>query len=437
MKRIRYSQAKERIIEFTKENFSDFYQHEEFNAAMTHWIQSPEICPPLMPPKLYFQLPELMKKKQSSKQLINARMIADPQQQFQPSFQFVMDDIPFPPPKHPDFTFIDLFAGIGGFRIAMQELGGKCVFSSEWDKYAKKTYEANFGEVPYGDINQFASANISDNAVSAIIPEHDILCAGFPCQPFSLAGVSKKQSMGRKHGFEDKTQGTLFFNIAKIIAAKQPKAFFLENVKNLLSHDKGQTWEIIENTLNELGYIFQKKVVDGASWVPQHRERIFIVGYNPHKVHISQNEIIILENPSLGYKRKELKEIIKDGLEGYTLGPGTWDTLVRHKRHHAEAGNGFGYGMHSVPIKNGAITRTISARYHKDGAEILIEQPGKRPRRLAVEEAMQLQGYNPKKFIFSQVSNTQAYKQIGNSVVVPAILDTAREIVKVLKEKSK
>lgn len=328
--------------------------------------------------------------------------------------------IPYPTPKNPKFTFIDLFAGIGGFRIAMQSNGGECVFSSEWDKYARQTYEKNFGEIPFGDITKIDEK---------MIPDHDVLCAGFPCQPFSLAGVVKKESLGRKHGFEDETQGTLFFDIARIIKAKRPKAFFLENVKNLKSHDNGNTFKIIMKTLTEeLGYVVNHKVVDGVKWVPQHRERIFIVGYDPKKVDIKKEDIFIPEEPKGKYEYPELKEIIKKKVEEiYTLGPGTWDTLKRHKEFHKNAGNGFGYGIIKPPIKKGASTRTISARYHKDGAEILIEQKGKRPRRLTVEEAMQLQGYDPDKYIFP-VSRTQAYRQIGNSVVVPAITSCAKEI---------
>ncbi|HNW81364.1 MAG TPA: DNA (cytosine-5-)-methyltransferase [bacterium] len=333
-------------------------------------------------------------------------------------------DVPFPPPADPEFTFIDLFAGIGGFRIAMQKVGGKCVFSSEWDKYARLTYEANFGETPFGDITKINEKDI---------PEHDILCAGFPCQPFSLAGIVKKESLGRSHGFEDEKQGTLFFDVARIIKEKRPKAFFLENVKNLISHDAGKTFKIIMETLEkELGYVVNYKIIDGIKWVPQHRERIFIVGYNSNILKIDANEIIIPDGPGPNYKYIELKDVVSEkASDEYTLGSGTWNTLVRHKKHHKEAGNGFGYGIIKTPIKKGVTTRTISARYHKDGAEILIEQRGKRPRRLTIKEAMQLQGYDPERFIFP-VSKTQAYRQIGNSVVVPAISACAKEIYKII-----
>lgn len=341
-------------------------------------------------------------------------------------FDFINEDVPFPPKKTWDFTFIDLFAGIGGFRIAFQNAGGKCVFTSEWDKHAKETYEANFGEYPYGDIR---------GIVKSEIPDHDVLCAGFPCQPFSLAGVSKKNSLGRKHGFEDETQGTLFFEIKEILRIKRPKAFMLENVKNLLGHDKGKTFEVIRHALeDQLGYMVAWDIVDGSKWVPQHRERIFIVGFDPQQIPVKKEEICIPKAPNNGYRYPQLKDIVVEKVKGHTLGPGTWDTLERHKAHHESRGNGFGYGLHSLPIKSGTITRTISARYHKDGAEVLIEQKNDRPRRLTISEAMQLQGFDPERFVFP-VSNTQAYKQIGNSVVVPAVQATAVQIASTLRSR--
>ena len=207
----------------------------------------------------------------------------------------------------------------------------------------------------------------------------------------------------------------------------------LENVKNLLSHDNGETFKVIRHALEDkLGYVINWKVVDGAKWVPQHRERIFIVGYDPKQMKTTKDDISIPGAPETGYSYPSLSSIIHRNLAGYTLGPGTWDTLERHKARHAAKGNGFGYGIHHFPIADNAVTRTISARYHKDGAEVLIAQKGDRPRRLSVEEAMQLQGYDPERFIFP-VSKTQAYKQIGNSVVVPAIRSTAKEIARTLK----
>jgi DNA (cytosine-5)-methyltransferase 1 len=400
-------------------------ENDEFEAVVSHCLLNPSIQPPLISKNDFLALLKVFRLEHNEPNKHSCKDSANPYQQL---FDFIKKEIPFPEPKHPEFTFIDLFAGIGGFRIAFQNSGGKCQFTSEWDKYAKQTYFENFGEVPYGDIRKIDKKTI---------PEHDVLCAGFPCQPFSLAGVSKKNSLGRKHGFEDETQGTLFFDIKEILRLKRPKAFMLENVKNLKSHDKGKTFEVIRKSLEEdLGYVVNFKIVDGAKWVPQHRERIFIVGYDPKVINITKEEIIIPTEPEPGYVFPGLKSILDMKTTGYTVGPGTWETLKRHKKKHAEKGNGFGYGLIKVPISENQITRTISARYHKDGAEVLIEQPKDRPRRLSIIEAMQLQGYDPEKFKFP-VSNTQAYRQIGNSVVVPAVEACAKEISKVLRRFSK
>lgn len=265
-------------------------------------------------------------------------------------------DIPFPAPKHPKFTFIDLFAGIGGIRLAYQKAGGKCVFSSEYDKFAKVTYEANFGEVPFGDITVIDEKSI---------PNHDILLAGFPCQPFSIAGVSKKISLGKKHGFLDETQGTLFFDIARIIKEKRPKAFMLENVKNLVAHDKGRTFKIIYNTLDELGYSVNYRILDGKHFVPQHRERIIIVGFDKELFHGKESFVF----PKLPKPKMVLNNILEEKPDPkYTLSDKLWKYLQDYAAKHKAKGNGFGFGLTDL---NG-ISRTISARYYKDGSEILI-----------------------------------------------------------------
>lgn len=397
-----------------------FVEHGEFRAALTHWLMNPDYKPPLMPENVWeilhalFTIPVDGNRKSAVSERGLPRQLRLSQSFYQ---------IPYPPPDNPSFTFIDLFAGIGGFRIAFQNVGGKCVFSSEWDKYAQRTYEANFGDMPYGDIRKIEKQSI---------PDHDVLVAGFPCQPFSLAGVSKKKSLGRKHGFEDETQGTLFFEIKEILKIKRPAAFMLENVKNLLAHDNKRTFEVIRYTLEDkLGYTVRWNIVDGARWVPQHRERIFLVGYDPDRISISREEIEIPEGPPPGYPYPLLRDIIRKKVDGYTLGPGTWETLVRHREHHKSIGQGFGYGLHTFPIPKNSVTRTISARYHKDGAEVLIEQHGDRPRRLTIGEALQLLGFNPGRFLIP-VSNTQAYRQIGNSVVVPAVEACARRMAEVL-----
>ncbi|MGN0830192.1 MAG: DNA (cytosine-5-)-methyltransferase [Candidatus Ornithospirochaeta sp.] len=313
------------------------------------------------------------------------------------------------------YDFIDLFAGIGGMRIAFQNAGCRCVFSSEWDKNCQKTYYANFGEIPYGDITKI---NAKD------IPNHDILVAGFPCQPFSIAGVSKKNSMGRATGFADKTQGTLFFDVCRIIAEKRPKAFMLENVKNLKSHDKGNTWKVIKSSLEELNYSVYSGVFDGQDFVPQHRERVLIVGFDKERY----GEVPF----EFDYKKPETKPVLKDILfeeydKKYILTAHLWDYLQNYAAKHKAAGNGFGFGM---PDLNG-ISRTLSARYYKDGSEILINRgEGEVPRRLTPRECARLQGY-PDDFKIV-VSDTQAYKQFGNSVVVPLMSAVASLIVEKL-----
>lgn len=324
-------------------------------------------------------------------------------------------DVAFPPVKAPKFKFIDLFAGIGGFRLAFQNLGGKCVFTSEWNYFAQKTYERNFGEVPFGDITKVDADNI---------PEHDILLAGFPCQPFSIAGVSKKNSLGRAHGFLDKTQGTLFFDVARIIERKRPKMFLLENVKNLVSHDKGRTFQIIRETLQELNYTIHSSVLDGQSYVPQHRERIFIVGFD-NKVFKGDQSFNFPETLDT---TSAIEDILERSVDPkYTLSDKLWEYLQMYAKKHKEKGNGFGFGL--TPLDG--IARTLSARYYKDGSEILIGQHRKNPRRLTPRECARIQGY-PESFDITAVSDNQAYKQFGNSVVVPLVQAVGKNMVKAL-----
>ncbi len=313
------------------------------------------------------------------------------------------------------FKFIDLFCGIGGFHLAFSKQGGECVFAADWDKYAQKTYRANFpGTNLIGDITAVPVEEI---------PEFDVLCAGFPCQPFSLAGVSKKNSLGRKHGFEDERQGNLFFNIAAIIDHHRPKAFVLENVKNLRSHDKGNTFKVIMNILEkDLGYKVNYEVIDARSVVPQHRERIFIVGFREERP---------FEWPEFPKEGPRLGEILDAKVpEKYTLTDHLWNYLQNYKKKHEAAGNGFGFSM----VGSKDVARTLSARYHKDGSEILIDQGnGKTPRRLSIRECARLMGY-PESFIIDQVSDTQAYRQFGNSVVVPVVERIAAQVIKALRQ---
>ena len=328
-------------------------------------------------------------------------------------------NVPFPAPEHPKFTFIDLFAGMGGFRLAMQAQGGKCVFSSEWNAYSQKTYFSNFGDMPFGDITK--------EVTKSYIPEHfDVLCAGFPCQPFSIAGVSKKKSLGRETGFKDKTQGTLFFDVADIISRHRPKAFYLENVKNLTSHDKGNTFRVIRETLEELNYSIHYQVMDGQTYVPQHRERIMIVGFDKERYHGEEK----FEFPEQHEATRSIKEILDPNIDPkYTLSDKLWAYLQNYAEKHRAKGNGFGFGL----VDLNGITRTLSARYYKDGSEILIPQgEGKNPRRLSPRECARLMGY-PDQYRIDRVSDVQAYRQCGNSVIVPLITAVSEQIIKTLK----
>ena len=315
------------------------------------------------------------------------------------------------------YTFIDLFAGIGGMHIAYASAGARCVYSNEWNKYSQQTYYANFGIQPEDDITK---------VVAEDIPDHDVLVAGFPCQPFSIAGVSKKQSLGRATGFEDKTQGTLFFDVCRILKAKRPKAFMLENVKNLCSHDRGRTFKVIQESLAELNYKVFFQILDGKAYVPQHRERIVIVGFDMERY----GENIDFE---FALEPRDRQPIMRDILETdvndkYTLSDKLWAYLQNYAAKHKAAGNGFGYGI--APLDG--ISRTISARYYKDGSEILIAQEGKNPRRLTPRECARLQGF-PDSFKIP-VSDTQAYKQFGNSVVVPLMAEVAKLVIAKLEE---
>lgn len=331
------------------------------------------------------------------------------------------------------FRFIDLFAGIGGIRMGFEAHGGQCVFTSEYNDFSKKTYLENYGDShPFiGDIVPFHAEDI---------PDHDVLLAGFPCQPFSIAGVSKKNSLGRPHGFACETQGTLFFDVARIIEAKRPKAFLLENVKNLMSHDKGHTFDVILRTLkDELGYQVHYRIIDGQHFTPQHRERIIIVGFREDTNFTWDDLRLPEEGPKVRsiLHRTDGKEpfLPWDGdryfdharcevLPKFILTPRLWEYLQAYAAKHRAAGNGFGFGL----VRPDSVTRTLSARYHKDGSEILVWQgEDQRPRRLTPRECARLMGF-PDTFRIP-VSDTQAYRQFGNSVVVPVMQEVARIMV--------
>ena len=330
------------------------------------------------------------------------------------------------------FSFIDLFAGVGGIRLGFEAHGGECVFTSEWNKFSKKTYLANFPDsVGHSSADDITAVDAQD------VPDHDVLLAGFPCQPFSIAGVSKKNALGHPHGFECTTQGTLFFDVARIIAEKQPGAFLLENVKNLVSHDKGNTFKVILQTLqDELGYEVHYKIIDGQHFVPQHRERILIVGFRsktefswenlqlPEKGSVRLSSILHPQNgsetPEEPYTTGEEAKVNPK----YILTGKLWAYLKAYAAKHKKAGNGFGYGL----VDSKDICRTLSARYYKDGSEILVSRgKHKHPRRLTPRECARLMGF-PDTFKIP-VSDTQAYRQYGNSVVMPVIREVARIMV--------
>lgn len=333
----------------------------------------------------------------------------------QSQLPFEIPQIKPSPVQRIPFKFIDLFAGIGGYRIPLEGIGGECVFSSEIDRYSQKTYKAWFDETPHGDITQINAAEI---------PDHDVLAAGFPCQPFSLAGVSKKNSLGHAHGFSCEIQGTLFFNVASIIEVKRPPIVLLENVKNLKSHDKGRTWKVIQETLDALKYKFFSRVIDAADYVPQHRERIYIVCFDRK---------VFGDNPPFEFPgtpeapRPKLCDILEpDPDPKYTLTDHLWKYLQDYAERHRVKGNGFGFGLANPD----GITRTLSARYYKDGSEILIPQKGKNPRRLTPLECQRLMGFPEHLPIV--VSDTQAYRQFGNAIVPKVSEAVVRQVAELL-----
>lgn len=368
-------------------------------------------------------------------------------------------------PENCRFCFIDLFAGIGGIRKGFEEIGGLCVFTSEWDKEASRTYRANYDcSVPWHRFNSdIREVTLSDKPevskeeayehIRSVIPPHDVLLAGFPCQPFSIAGVSKKRSLGRATGFEDQAQGTLFFDTARIIAARRPAVFVLENVKNLKGHDKGRTFKVIMETLDELGYAVadahydgsrDPKIIDGQNFLPQHRERIVLVGFR-RDLNIGENFSLANIKDLIPERVPELGELLEKNPDPkYILTVHLWEYLFNYAEKHRSKGNGFGFGL----VNEHSVTRTLSARYYKDGSEILVDrgwdfQKGfgdadnlsRRPRRLTPLECSRLMGFNePGQTTFKiPVSDTRAYKQFGNSVVVPVFRAVAQMLLPIIE----
>lgn len=403
-----YTEIKSILVESLLESFPQA-EGDEIEAMVTHWLQSQNEEIPFFTPSMRKHCIALLQRDRIySLRLKGVRELSEP---YQVQIPIDWKDIPFPPVKHPQFTFIDLFAGIGGFRIAMQEQGGKCVFSSEWDPYAKKTYEANFGEVPYGDIRKIDARNI---------PEHDVLCAGFPCQPFSLAGVSARNSLNTAHGFACETQGTLFFDIVRIMKAKRPRIAFLENVKNIVGHDRGKTFSIIKSTIESLGYSFRYALIDSSSLVPQKRVRCYMVCIRDDERGFP---FPVIEGTSLA-----LRTILEDNVDSsFTISSKLWEGHQNRTKRNLARGTGFTAFCANLDKPS----NTIVARYGKDGKECLIPQGRKNPRMLTPKECARLQGF-PETFIMP-MSKTTAYRQFGNSVAIPVIRRIAQNIVKLLQ----
>ncbi|MBV1879236.1 MAG: DNA (cytosine-5-)-methyltransferase [Pseudomonadales bacterium] len=324
----------------------------------------------------------------------------------------------FMPPKEPKFTFIDLFAGIGGFRLALQDQKGLAVFSSEWDKGAQATYNKNYGELPFGDITAMTNPTVSDEQLDIMIPNHDLLAAGFPCQPFSHAGVSARTSVGKEHGFECKTQGTLFFDVLRIASIKKPKVLFLENVRNIERHDKGYTFKTIKDSIEELGYDFRFSIIDSSSLVPQRRVRCYMVCFR-------KDLKIEFQFPKFSGDALPLKSILENDVpEKYTISDKLWAGHINRTKRNLERGTGFTAFTADIDKPS----KTIVARYGKDGKECLIPQDSKNPRFLTPRECARLQGF-PEAFYIPE-AKTPAYRQFGNSVAVPVVTRLAEEITK-------
>ena len=336
-----------------------------------------------------------------------------------PALAISFDSLPFPPNKKPVFNFIDLFAGIGGFRLALQDLGGKCVFSSEWDKSAKNTYASNFGEVPFGDINNFTGTALTDEQVEALIPDHDVLAGGFPCQPFSRAGVSARTALGQTHGFACDTQGTLVFNLLRIADVKRPRVLFLENVANFFRHDGGRTFAVVQAAIqDELGYKFAHKVINAQTRVPQKRQRCYMVAFRDAGDAANFNFPEFQGDPIPLFRALE-----RDPPAKYTISDKLWAGHVNRTSRNIARGTGF--TAHQADIEKPA--NTLVARYGKDGKECLVPQKGMNPRKLTPRECANLQGF-PATYRLP-ASDAAAYRQFGNSVAVPVIREIAQQIV--------
>lgn len=393
----------------------------ELPAIISHWLQSPA-SPPILIDKKYGAVWQARLSAYADSK--SSRRLWDgwrPRSALKFSIDF--SDVPFPPPQKPTFFFIDLFAGIGGFRIALQKLGGKCLFSSEWNYDAKQTYYQNFGEIPFGDLRRFTKSRITEQRLAEIIPNHHILAAGFPCQPFSKAGVSARNALGQQHGFLCRLQGTLFFDLMRIARAKRPRVLFLENVGDLAVHDGGHTFAVMKELVErDLRFSFAFSVIDASPLVPQRRKRCYMVCLRDKRQKF--------RFPKVTGKPRPLASILEaDVPHRYTISDRLWQGHIARSARNVARGTGF--VAREANIAKPA--RTLVARYYKDGKECLIPQHGKNPRRLTPRECARLQGY-PENFRVHPV-DPPAYRQFGNAVVVPVILKISRRIVERVKGK--
>jgi DNA (cytosine-5)-methyltransferase 1 len=395
--------------------------HAQLPAIISHWLQSPNDKP------LIFNDENGKKTMRRWTNILTAyqRIVSRPPVDtptVKPTSVVNIDfsELPFPPVQKPKFRFIDLFAGIGGFRIALQEHGGKCVFTSEWDHSAKETYFNNYGEAPFGDIRRFTSDKITNDELDRLIPDHEILAAGFPCQPFSHAGVSARNSLGQKHGFSCEIQGTLFFDLMRIAKVKKPDVLLLENVKNLRSHDGGKTFQRIRETIeNDLEYSFSDDVIDACSLVPQKRKRCYMVCFRDKR----KFKFPLITGPAL-----PLSSILETNPDpSYTISDRLWRGHINRSQRNVDRGTGFtAYAADLSKPSN-----TLVARYYKDGKECLVPQKDANPRLLMPLECAKLQGY-PEKFIFHP-SKKEAYRQFGNSVAVPVVRKVVEAVLAEMK----
>jgi DNA (cytosine-5)-methyltransferase 1 len=409
---IHYKDAMQAILAYEEATSLPDIVREELPAIVSHWLQSPEDAPILLDESYSERWQDLLRS-----QLIPANTGARKGKKTRNPFHISFEGLPFLPVANPKFTFIDLFAGIGGFRIGLSRHGGKCVFSSEWDRHAKETYFQNYGEVPFGDITRLSGIEFIKSNV-------DVIAGGFPCQPFSRAGVSARNSLGQAHGFDCETQGQLFFDVIKIAKRLNPKVLFLENVGNLLKHDGGNTFRVIRETIeNDLGYTFHSQTYNCNKLVPQNRVRCIIVALRDKKTF--KNWLL----PDLQGEPIPLKIILENMHwdTRYTLSKAMWDGHCRRSERNVARGTGFT----AFPRDLEKPSSTLVARYYKDGKECLIPQPKhpeKRPRMLTERECARLQGF-PEEFK-PHPSKIAAYKQFGNAVPAPLIDVVARSIIK-------